>query len=222
MIKKQRKTWLWLLLAAVLLIAGIGGSYAYYTSGTDVRNQVITKGSEVFLQEVFNKDDLWLPGETKEKKVHFGNQSKKDQVIRFRVTEAWYDNQGTPDHLAGDIEWFPPPAGTYTPEPAVINWTSEVTGGTTWVKHGDWYYYTKILKAADDDSTTYTSDVISSVTFSPAISNAGPGAIDDFSDKRYSLTVQMESLDVNTNMTAEAWNINFSESGDTLTWATLP
>lgn len=218
--RKKFKLRAGLLLAFLVLSLGIGGSYAYYSAVSDARNQVITKGSEVFLQEVFNKDDQWLPGETKKKAVHFGNQGGRDQVIRFQVIEAWYDNKGTPGNLADDVLWNY--TGSYSPKPAQINWTSEVTGGTVWKKIGNWYYYTKVLKAASAGSTVYTPDVISGVTFSPALSNAGPGAREDFSNKRYSLTIQMESLDVNTDITKEAWKMTFTQAGGALTWSTTP
>ena len=218
--KKRKKKILPLLVLSVSVIGTIlGGTYAYYASVSDVQNQMITKGSEVFLRELFNKDDYWVPGETKEKAVSFGNQSDLDQVIRFKVTEKWYDNKGTPANLSDDTVWTP--VGTYSPPPVVINWTSEVTGGT-WVKIGDWYYYTKVFASGSKSSPTLTPDVISSVTFSPSISNAGPGAVDDFSDKRYSLLVEMETLDVNTDMTKEAWHMTFLESGSNLTWSVSP
>ena len=221
-VKTLKKRWihivLLLFLAAGVAVPTIAGTYSYYTSSSDAQNRIITKGSGVYLQEVFNPDDLWLPGETKKKEVHFGNHSELDQVIRFKVTEAWYDNNGTPDDLSDDIllpaTWW---AGSYSPAPAVINWTTEITGGVEWVKIENWYYYTKILTKAGGGNPV-TLPVINSVTFSNVISNAGPGALDDFSDKRYSLTIQMESLDVSTIMTTEAWGVAFSESGGRLTW----
>lgn len=211
-------------LLALLLAVGliVGGVWAYYRKQTDQQNQLITKGSEVFLKELFSPNDLWVPGETKEKQVSFGNRGELDQVLRFKVTETWYDNNGTPDNLSDDVPWQY--TGTYNPEPAVIRWTG---GGTApaasdWVKVGDWYYYTKVLPKGTGLAPSMTPQVMDGVTFSPAISNAGPGAEDDFANKRFALTLEMETLDVNADMTRPAWHVKFVQSGGNLTWSPAP
>ena len=209
-----------LALLALMTLGLVGTTYAFYTSSAGVENMLITKGSEVFLQEYFSPDDLWVAGETKTKEVWFGNQSELDQVIRFKVKEEWFDNNGTPGDLTDDTPWTW--SGTYSPSPAVLNWTSEITGGTpTWTKIGDYYYYNKVLEKQSGSSPTETLPVLSSVTFSSALAN-NPSFGDDFSDKACRITIEMEALDVNTAFTQDAWKTTFSQSGTTLTWTATP
>lgn len=212
-IGKKRNILIVLLFA--LAIAVVGGVLASYNSIASVQNRLNTKDSSVTLNEIFNPSDQWVPGETKQKEVSFGNVGESDQVVRFKVSEIWYDNKGTSDDLTDDSEWTY--SGSYDPLPAVINYTSEITGtNASWVRIGDYYYYNKILAPGES-----TPIVIESVTFSNLISNSGPGAVDDFSDKRYSLTVQLETMNVNTTETIAGWNMTFTSNGDTLTWSTV-
>lgn len=219
--KRKRKVppALLILLGALLVI---GGVWAYYRNREDLQNRLLTKGSEVFLKELFSPNDLWVPGETKEKAVVFGNRGELDQVIRFKVTAAWYDNRGTPGDLTDDVPWQY--TGTYNPEPAVIKWTGggNAPPGADWVKLGDWYYYRRVLPKGNFLTPSVTPQVMDSVTFSSGISNAGPGAADDFTNKRYALTLQMESVDVSSDMTKAAWQAVFVQSGSGLTWSASP
>lgn len=217
--KRKAPPALLILLAALVII---GGVWAYYQGRDDLQNRLITKGSEVFLKELFSPNDEWVPGETKEKAVVFGNRGDLNQVIRFKVTEAWYDNNGTPGDLTDDIPWTF--TGTYNPKPAVIRWTGggNAPAATDWVKIGDWYYYTRVLPKGNFLTPSMTPQVMDGVTFSPAISNAGPGAADDFTNKRYALALQMESLDVSSEMTKAAWHAKFTESGGSLNWSASP
>lgn len=210
--KRIKKRYCVLLLFLCLGLGVIGNTWTYYHSSIDAANKMVTLKSGVTLKELFNPADQWVPGEGKKKSVSFGNAGEADQVIRFKVTEAWYDNKGSPENLADDVPWTY--KGTYSPAPAVIHYTGEVLGNSpTWVKYGDYYYYTKVLGRGKT-----TPLVIDGVAFSSAISNAGPGAPDDFSGKRYSLSVKMESLNVNPAETSGGWKMTFIRNGDRLIW----
>ncbi len=213
--KRFRKTVLPVLAIALLVVVGVIGTFAFYQSTTSAQNRLMTKDSGVFLSEIFNPADEWVPGETKQKEVSFGNDGEKDQVLRVRVTEAWYDSTGAV------WSW-----GTtaYDPSPAVINWTTasgtQTTGPdeTNWIKIGDYYYYKKVLTKETNNTPTVTDNMITSVSFSDKISNGVPGDNNDFSNKRYSLTVKAETVDVDTTITASEWGVNFTNSGGNLTW----
>ncbi|MDD4849240.1 MAG: BsaA family SipW-dependent biofilm matrix protein [Gemmiger sp.] len=214
---KIKKRHLLLLVAMVFALGAVGGSWAYYTSANKADNRLVTLESGVVLKEIFNPADQWVAGEAKQKEVAFGNVGQADQVVRFKVVEKWFNNNGTPNNLADDTVWVP--KGTYTPQPVIIDYTSEIFGpNQTWVKGADgWYYYKKVLAVG-----ATTPLVIKSVSFSKDISNAGPGAVDDFSNKRYSLTVEMETVNVSTLETSAAWGMNFTLSGGTLNWSAAP
>lgn len=215
-IKKLRRVIV--LVAFLVLTALIGTSLAYYTGQGNLDNTMITQArSEVYLSEYFLPNDLWLPGETKDKKVQFGNQREVDQVIRYRVITEWFDNKGTPDNLDDDIPWAW--TGTYDPEPAVINYTSEITGpGETWTLHGSYYYYNKVLPAKKYGNNSETPPVIESVTFSWELSN-GKTQADDFSNKTCRITIQMEAVAVDPEITTEAWGMKFTKNGNELVWS---
>ena len=209
-------------LVCLILLMTLGvcvGTYAFYTASTDVQNRIKAGDSEVYLQELFSPDDLWLAGETKTKEVVFGNQGESDQVIRFKVTVEWYDNNGTPNNLSDDIPWAY--VGTYSPEPVVINFTSEITGlSATWTKIGDYYYYNNVLAGQSGSSPTETLPVIDSVTFSNAISNAEYEFGDDFSNKAVKITVEMQALRVDKSIIEDAWTgVVFTPgAGGAITW----
>lgn len=213
--KKRNKIVFSLLLVLVIILSAIGGTTAfkYYAENSDVINRMETKGSSSALKEIFNPSDLWVPGETKQKEVSFANTGEQDQVLRFKAYEAWFDNKGTPNDITDDALWSW--TGDYSPAPATINWTSEITGpSATWVKIGNYYYYNKVLSVG-----ATTPRVTNSVTFSNKISNDCPGAENDFSNKRYSLTFEMETLSVNTVETTAAWGVTFTKSGNNLVWS---
>ena len=205
----------------LLLLGGflVGTTNTFYISSGTVANLLITGNSEVYLAEYFSPEDRWLPGETKAKIVSFGNQSDTDQVVRFKVVVEWYDNNGTPDDLTDDTPWTW--SGSYNPAPAVINWTSAITGSPpAWTKIGDYYYYNSVLAAQSGQTPTETPAVISSVTFSPALSNDA-AYTDDFSNKECRITILMETLNVNAADTQATWNATFVQTGSSLAWSAV-
>ncbi len=191
----MRKKYFLFLLAAVLVLGAVGGTLGYYKSSAGVTNRISTKESGITLREVFNPADHWLPGETKEKKVSFSNSGDVPQVIRFQYTGNWSDS-----------------SGTSVPGPAVPP-TVNLADTGNWEKIGDWYYYKKVLQPND-----VTANVIKSVTFDKSLTNGGYDGKTDYSGKRYTLTVTVESLSANTTETIAGWHMTFTDSGGTLTW----
>lgn len=211
---------LWLcLLSSVLSLGLVGTAYAYQASEVKVNNLLHTRSSAVYMTEIFNTNDLWLPGETKEKMVHFGNTYPLDQVIRFTVTAEWFDNKGTPEILTDDKPWSY--EGTYFPAPIVLNWTDEIpengAANPTWTKIDGYYYYNRVLEAQSGDTPTQTLPVLQSITFSPDISNDGTHS-EDFSNKLYRISISMEAVDVNPDITKAAWGVSFTQTGTDLSW----
>lgn len=191
----MRKKYFLFLLAAVLVLGAVGGTLGYYKNSAGVTNRISTKESGVTLREVFNPADHWLPGETKEKQVSFSNSGDVPQVIRFQYTGKWSDSSGTP--LPG-----------LTVQPTV-----NLANTGNWEEIDGWYYYKKVLQPND-----VTANVIKSVTFDKSLTNGGYDGKADYSDKRYTLTVTVESLSANTTETVAGWHMTFTDSGGTLTW----
>ena len=190
-----------LCLALALFFISVG--YAYYSSRASVRNTLTTTSSGVFLQELFNPNDHWLPGETKAKEVNFGNSGQSAQVIRFRVEEQWRNAAGE--------DWLP-----QQEKAAHINWTLSLKNDWTKIPSADgnvWYYYKHFLEAGEETPT-----VMDSIVFSQSLSNDSHA--EDFTGASFSLVVYLEALDVNAEITKAEWRVWFS--GDApLAWYSL-
>ena len=199
-------------LTCVLIVtAAIGTTLAFYSGKGDLNNKLTTKESSVYLDEVFDPTDKWLPGEEKTKEVKFGNRGTSDQVIRFKVELQWLDKDD-------DDTWVP-----VTTAPVAINWTNSFKDGIDWddsfvadASDEGWYYYNKILEAGDE-----TPAVMESVTFESKLANAVIGdSKDDFSSTTYRIKIYMESVDVNLDITDSEWSKVFVKgSGGSLTWS---
>lgn len=202
---RRRKLILVLLLVTLnaALLAMVVGTSTYYAAASTLRNPFQVGSKTVYLQEVFDEDDKWLPGETKEKLVLFGNIGSVPQVLRFRIEPdsvsptRWYESDGT-------TAWTPDVAN-----PVTLNWTASL--GSDWQQIGDWYYYKYPLAPG-----AQTPEVLQSLTFSPLLSN-DRHADKDYSDKIYKLTIRVESLEVIPEATLAEWGRSFTGT-TTLVW----
>ena len=188
------------LVCAITVTASIGTTLAFYSGGGDLKNNLATKESSLYLEEVFDPNDKWLPGETKAKKVHFGNDGESSQVIRFKVVLEWLDKDNN--------KWTPT-----TASPVEIKWTTNLAAewDNSFLGSNGWYYYRKILPAGQE-----TNAVMESVTFSPGLS-------DDFASTTYRIKIYMEGVDVSPEITKAEWDkMTFTESAGTLTWSVAP
>ena len=201
------------LVCTITVATAIGTTLAFYSGGGDLKNNLGTKESSVYLEEEFKPDDKWLPGETKQKQVKFGNDGEVNQVIRFKVVREWLDEDGETWNLA--------PIGLEA-NPVTVNWNTSLT--TDWDNSfldsdgNGWYYYKKILPPNTPEANKAV--VMDSVTFKRGLSNTTSTAYpNDFSDTTYRIKVVMEGVDVNTAVTTAAWGKTFTQSGGILTWS---
>ena len=184
-------------LLAVIFIAEATLTF-YVNQGGSIDNEMATKGSSVYMQELFDPADYWLPGESKQKELEFGNKGEQDQVIRFRVETQWFSRSGD--------DWVPT-----TENPVEIKWTSALT--QEWVSFGEaqgWYYYNKILPVGGK-----TAKVMETVKFEEELSNDSCG--EDFTKTTYRIVIYMEALDVSSVITKEKWGKTFIQ-GEGLDW----
>ena len=195
---KQRAKSLIMLECLVLMIIGIGSTIAFYSNdGGTIENETTVKSSSVYLQELFDPGDYWVPGETKQKELNFGNNGERDQVIRFRIETKWVRESG----------------GIWEPSvehPVEIKWTDALLKEWTKFTGDDWYYYNKILSKNSE-----TAQVMEAVKFSEKLSN--DKQVGDFTHATYQITIYMESLDVDSMITREKWGKTFGE-GEELVW----
>lgn len=197
---KRKRKHMFFLLFLLFGTIGVSGTLAYFAADHNVLNQLSSEKSGVYLQEVFNSSDQWLPGETKEKSVYFGNQGKKAQVIRFKVETEWKDK--------GMAQWVP-----LSTAPADINYQTAFLN-TKWTKIGDWFYYNHPLDPGGE-----TNPIMDSVKFSDELTNTAGGQ-EDFSGATYRVMVKMESLNVTKAIVNSSWEVDFTGT-DTLTWIPL-
>ena len=181
-----------LMVCLVLALGPIHTAYAYYSFTGSVRNTLTTTGSNIYLQELFDPKDYWLPGETKTKEVNFGNGGDSNQVIRFRVEMQWRDAAGA--------DWIP-----IASNPATINWTQSLTDDWSPIPSIDgktWYYYNHVLLVGEE-----TPPVMESVWFWQSLSNDDHA--EDFTNTTYRIVIYLESLNVNSEVTNVEWGVVF-------------
>ena len=191
-------------LCSILALSLMSSAYAYYSSAGSLRNTLTTTGSSIYLREIFNPNDDWLPGETKPKEVNFGNGGKSDQVIRFRVEGQWKNS--------ADEDWSP-----LAENPVEINWTQSLADDWTMIVSAggrEWYYYDHILRKDDE-----TPMVMESVVFSRTLSNDSHA--EDFTNTTYRIVVYLESLKVSAEITGAEWGVTFTGES-ALEWRRLP
>ena len=177
----------------ILTIVGVTSAF-YSNQGGSLENVMSTKSSGVYAQELFVPEDYWLPGESKQKEIKFGNHGKRDQVIRFRIETQWFDSNGD--------EWT-----AITENPPEIKWTEAFAKEwTSFADDDDWYYYKKVLPAGGETAT-----VMAAVKFSGKLSN--DSQIEDFTHATYRITIYMEALDVDAGITTAKWQKTFTQNG---------
>lgn len=189
-----------LVLGLVLVSSVAVYAAVQYNQVKTLDNVMSTKTSAVNMQEIFNPNDKWFPGETKQKEVRFGNTGETDQVMRYKYEATWTDE------ATGEV--FPATISDVT-----IGWCNT----DQWTLIGDWYYYKSILEPGE-----VTDLVMESVTFSPELSNGSYTDATDYSNKSYTLTITMEALPVDSDVTAATWGVTFTQSDSSISWSKAP
>lgn len=118
-------------LSALLVIVN---TYAYFHMISSINNKFQVSEAKVYINEKFNPNDNWLPGEEKQKEVRFGNDGKIAAVLRVKFT-------------------------TTAPSEVRLNFADGFSN--EWEKHGDWYYYRQVLNPSQLTNITLKSVTIS-------------------------------------------------------------
>lgn len=103
-----------LLIAGILSVGVIGGSFAWFTSKDSVTNAFETVDandtdnieSGIEIVEEFNKEDAknMLPGVTKKKEVSVKNTASYNQFVRIKLDKVWKYNGEIVTHYVEKIE----------------------------------------------------------------------------------------------------------------------
>ena len=128
---------------AVLLIAVVGVTFAYFNSSAIFENQFNLGNYNVVTQEVFTSPSDWAPGDVTPKTLIARNNGTINAAVRVKYEEEWTDSNG--DEISN------------IPNDAVIlnfttpsNWTYDSSDG--------YYYYNYYLKAGQ--TTTSLTDSV--------------------------------------------------------------
>lgn len=198
--KKSNKILLFAALCFVLVITCV---YAYFSSTLPVTNLFSTGKANIYLDETFDVDDKWVPGEEKQKEVTFGNNGDVDVVIRAKFKPEITLKDGTKVADINILNGF------------TLNYASSFA--SEWEKHDDgWYYYKKVLKPNEK-----TSQTLVSVTISKNISNDIHGNEADYSGAGMDVDIECEAIQTNVSKDSsdlQGWNVYPVISGMEVSW----
>lgn len=143
-----------LVVGAISLFTILGGTLAYFTTNSTIKDIFNTAKYETKIVEVFESPTDWTPGTTTEKTIKVTNNGSIDMALRATYTEKWVNAKGKEISLTDDDNNVA----------AIINFNN------SWKLNEDGYYYygskdnlTKLIPT--ETSTSF----ISGVTFNKNI-----------------------------------------------------
>lgn len=196
-IKKNKKL---LLLLGMLVLLVFGSTLAYFQKSENIDNKFQSAEAKIYINEKFDPNDRWVPGEEKQKEVQFGNEGKIDTVLRVKFTPVLKLEDGTEDEIAA--------------KDFALNFASDFN--TSWEKHGGWYYYKKVLK-----SSQMTDITLKSVTISDKIGNDEHGISTDYTGAFYDVKIEGELLQASLATEAAKymkWDVTPQISDQQVNW----
>ena len=121
---KKKKSKKILLIFGLLSLLVIGGTMAYFQKSESIDNKFKSAEAKVYLNEKFDPNDEWVPGEEKQKEVRFGNEGKIAAVLRVKLTPVLKLKDGTEDSEAA--------------KGFQLNFVDDFT--QNWTEKDGWYY----------------------------------------------------------------------------------
>lgn len=143
-----------LVVGAISLFTILGGTLAYFTTSSTIKDIFNTAKYETKIVEVFESPTDWTPGTTTEKTIKVTNNGSIDMALRATYTEKWVNAKGNEMPL----------------KDADNNVAAIINFNNSWKLNEDGYYYygskdnlTKLIPT--ETSTSF----ISGVTFNKNI-----------------------------------------------------
>lgn len=192
-IKLKNKKPLFFLLA-LLVISGIGGTIAFFTSTVTYANLFQVSKYNVVIEEKFN-DEFGT------KEVNFVNNSKTSAVIRINYNEFWTRIADNDQIILNNLV-----NGTN-----LVNksWTTTFLNDFTY--HNGWYYYNKVLKEKE------SVQVLTAISLNSTLLNTND-LKEEYNNADYELDFNLESVQASTQAIKSVWNSNATITGDDITW----
>ena len=199
---KKSKNIKYLLFVGLLVLLGFGSTVAYFYASKTIDNEFRTSEPKIYLYEKFAPGERWIPGEEKQKEVRFGNDGNLASVLRVKFTPALKLEDGTEDKEA--VKDFK------------LNFAEIFM--ENWEKHGEWYYYKKVL--SPDEKTDIT---LKSVTISNNIGNNEHNLENkiDYSNAFYEVNIEGELLQTSLaseGAKADKWEMIPVVTGNKVVW----
>ena len=149
--KKRKKL---LIVSVISILTILGGTLAYFTTTTTIKDIFKTALYQNEIVEVFEAPANWTPGTTTDKTVKVTNTGSIDMAVRVSYTEKWITSNNKEISLTdenGEVA-------------SIINFNDD------WTKDEDGYYYfgsksDKTILKPGETSTSF----MSGVTFNPNI-----------------------------------------------------
>ena len=135
---------------SVLVLLGIGGTFAYYSSSTDFDNVFETATYKTVANEVFTSPTNWKPGDETPKTITVKNEGDIGAYVRVCLSDSWLAADGTTRLSNYDA--------TNNINIAIVN--SDNTDDWTYNYSSKCYYYNAELASGEE-----TNSPIKSVTF---------------------------------------------------------
>ena len=176
-------------IVALLAIALIGGSFAYFRYTESFDNQFKLAVQQISFTENFDSPSNWTPCTETTKTLVVSNTSTMAVNARVKMTERWEKLDEDGNVIAG--ETLPLEVGGK--KMAVINFANP----SDWVLNStDGYYYYR----GDIASGSASSSFLNSVTFNCAAEN-------EYSSARYHLVLEVETVQAEAAArSAAGWN----------------
>ena len=169
---------------AVLLIAVVGVTFAYFNSSAIFENQFNLGNYNIVTQEVFTSPSNWSPGDTTPKTITATNNGTINASVRVKIEEAWTDSNGD------EISNIPNDAVTINfKNPS--RWVYNSTDG--------YYYYSYYLKPGEatstlTDSVTLNSNLNNSSCVEENGSKTCTSNVQGLAGATYTLTFTIETV----------------------------
>jgi len=205
----KRKKIATLLIAGVLALGIVGGSFAWFTSSDKATNSFATAGNDntsyngIQINESFKPPTSVKPGDSTDKIVSVKNVADFDQFIRVKITikDVTDQNGKTKGFSASEIQkniildfgdnLTPCNNGTYAldavQDSASYNHPGNGLETGKWAdgKDGYYYYIGKVSKVADKNSIT--SDLLEKVKLATSAGN-------DWQNVKYDILIDAEGI----------------------------
>lgn len=196
----KRRRYKGYLIAGMFALFVMSGAFAYFTAQYSIDNRLNGSEAKVYLNELFDPNDKWVPGEEKQKEVRFGNEGKIASVMRAKFTQQLKRKDGTADPDA--VKGFS------------LNFSDKFR--EEWEQIGDWYYYKKVLEPGQ-----MTDITLKSVTISNQIGNDEHQIAPDYSQAEYDVKIEGELIQASAaseGASSMKWGAVPQVTGDTVVW----